>query len=112
MHGQMIIIHVSGIFETTEYDDMEIPLEDIQEAVDGHIEVVPYWDTYNGDECLVFCNEDGKHIGKQRNITATALWDKVLVKKNMTRFKDGEEVDYLVGDIAVVMGDDAFMRTL
>lgn len=112
MNGQMITIHVNGTFDIRSFDDCGITIDILQEAVDGHIEIVPYWDRYNDQECVVFCNEDGKGLGLQRNVTATALWDKVLVTKHLTRFRDGEEVDYLAGPIAVVTGDDAFMREL
>lgn len=114
MHGHMTVVTEKGAFITTEYETfvMEDILADIREAVGGHIELIPYWDSYNSNRSIAFCNEDGKNLGLQRNVTATALWDKILVTKNMTRFKDGVEIDYLVGSIAIMTGDDGFMTEM
>jgi hypothetical protein len=115
MRGQITVISEQGGFETLDYDgefSLQKLTSDIQEALHGYMEIVPYWDVYNNVECIVFCNTDGKNIGMPRNNTATALWDKALVAKNLTRFRDGVEVDHLVGPIVIVIGDDAFMRAL
>lgn len=87
-----------------------IPLDDIQQAVGGHIEVVPYWDRFNGVHCVVFCNEEGKLEGLPRNVYMTDKWEAYLKTGGMSRFdKDGNELDFLVGPIALITGDDDFM---
>lgn len=86
--------------------DPEDCLADVQAAVGGHLEVVPYlklfaWEgtTY---PCKAFCDEEGKLKGKPLNEAATYLWHAQLPNT----------LDVLVGDIAFVFGDPALMRLL
>jgi hypothetical protein len=120
MHGRMLIYKANFDAEldipvSQEYDT-EIPLDDLQAGVGGSIEAVPYWDSFEIDgqtyRAVVWCNEEGKLEGLPRNTCMTGMWDKVLAEKNMSRFRDGAELDYLVGSIVVTLGDDEFMDNL
>lgn len=103
MKGEAYIYKTNGEIEHLEFDSMP-PLERFQEAVGGHIETVPYWNRYKGRECVVFCNTDGKNEGLKRNDKANEEWWSVAPYM--------QKYDYLVGDIIVIMGDQAFMREL
>jgi hypothetical protein len=114
----MIVYRPGEPPERTEYT-APIPLEDLQAAVGGYIEAVPYWDHFVIDDervrAVVWCNEEGKLQDPPlpRNDYMTKLWEAFLLSKGMSRFgKRGEELDYLVGPIAVVTGDDEFMDEL
>jgi hypothetical protein len=95
-----------------EYHDKPIKLQDLNAAVGGYIEVVPYFDSLPVDggrvPCRAFCNEHGKlNGGSPWNDVANALWRDALAYQNL-----GPIDDYLVGSIAVVVGDEAFMEAL
>jgi hypothetical protein len=88
-------------------------LELLKEAIGGgHLEVVPYFDSFRHAgaslRCVAFCDEDGKGKRLPFNAVATELWDRVLRSTRGT----GCAPDYLVGQIAVVYGDDEFMEAL
>ena len=103
MHGTLVTIKVDGTI-TQEDVTGKVPLEKLQKAVGGYIERVPRLTQYEGHRCVAFCNEDGKLDGLTLNETAHELWEDSVgrvIQKN-----------YLVGDIAIVYGDDAFMRSL
>ncbi len=105
----------------TEYT-AKIPLKDLQAAVGGYIEAVPYWDSFEIDgktvRAVIWCNEEGKLRDPPlpRNRYMTDLWEKFLQTKGMSRFSrqpdPPRELDYLVGCIAVIVGDDEFMETM
>lgn len=80
-------------------------LEDLQAGIGGgYIEVVPYFDHYEGRPCVAFCNENGKLDGMPVNERATALWY-AMEPRFMGR-------DHLVGPIVIITGDRALMRSL
>ena len=69
---------------------------------------VPSVDKAGGDRCVAFCDENGKLTGLPMNMPATKLWDNAMRKA----VGCGASPDFLVGDIAVVFGDEAFMEAL
>lgn len=91
----------------------------IHKAIGGYLEAVPGFLSivHDGDvrRCVVFCDEDGKRSHKPFNEFATVLWHHAL-QRNGERFglmlPDGRLADVLVGTVAVVLGDDEFMRAL
>lgn len=103
MKGALTIIHPSGEITRKEYT-AEIPLEDLNKAVGGYIELVPYFNDYKGVNCRAFCNEYGKINGLPYNEPATALWERAFGKS--------VRPDFLVGSIAIVTGDREFMSEL
>jgi hypothetical protein len=128
MQGKVYIFHPStpdGVAET--HILKKTPdLEYLRGAVGGHIEMVPYFSTYNtGTEivgCVVFCNEEGKLHNLPVNIEATRQWDRALrriVRGDRRLYptgifdpKTGDPSDVLVGSIIVVTGDNEFMGDL
>jgi len=72
----------------------EPPLQELQDLVDGYIEIVPQWSRHFGQRCIAYCNEEGKLRGLPMNHRATAFWWAAL----------GQRVDdVLVGDIVLVV---------
>lgn len=99
--------------ERTEFNGA-IPIEFLQGAVGGYIEVVPgFFQIRVGDHieaCVAFCNEEGKLDGLPFNATATIEWEHAL--PTGLRNPQGEWLDWLVGAIVVVFGDADFMADL
>jgi hypothetical protein len=101
----MVILKVDGSVE--EHEIEQAPgLAEMQKAVGGSIELVPYFREYEERPCLAFCNEGGKVIGLPHNKHATQLWAAQL------RVPYAMMADILVGDILILQGDEAFMRRL
>ena len=83
----------------------ELPnLKQLQEWVKGYIEVVPYFDRYLRQDCVVFCNENGKNSNSEINIYATTHW--VFSEPSVLG------VDYLVGTIVILYGDQKTLDKL
>jgi hypothetical protein len=76
-------------------------LQKLQDRVGGWIETIPFFTEFEGRRAVAFCSEEGKLNGLPLNRKATELW--------LEQFKTD---DVLVGTVAVVTGDEAFMRTL
>lgn len=92
--GRYILITPHGENEPINYGKMK--LETAQELVGGYVEVVPLFNKYLGQPCIVLCDEEGKLKGKPVNNRASLEWYKCL----------GHSVDdMLVGDILVLQGD-------
>ena len=49
-------------------------LQQLQDIVDGYIQIVPGWDDYMGKPAVVYCNEDGKARQLPFNVRATTHW--------------------------------------
>jgi hypothetical protein len=64
---------VMQAIRSRETDDQPT-LQQLQDIVDGYIQIVPGWDDYMGKEAVVYCNEDGKLRQLPINQRATALW--------------------------------------
>lgn len=116
MPGTMRVLAVDGTVTETPYDS-DPPLVDIQKAVGGYIEKVPYWDflspSAKDQPCVVYCNEDGKVMGLPVNDPATSAWAAVCVEQGLVPSEEHlRSRDHLVGPIVVVFGDEAFMRSM
>jgi Domain of unknown function (DUF3846) len=81
-------------------------LDNLQTAMGGYIERVPFFDKYEGKPCVAFCSEEGKIEHMQPNYPATLAWVHALrVQGKTLGTNDGRMVDFLVGSIAIVTGD-------
>lgn len=84
----------------------------------GYLEAVPGFDTieHAGElhRCVAFCDEEGKLNSLPINNWATMLWDKAMRRAGGPGLlqRDGTAADVLVGQIAIVIGDDEFMEAL
>lgn len=90
-------------------------IQQLQKAVGGYIEVVPYFDTIEHDgavhRCAAFCNEEGKLNGLEFNARATTLWDAALRRAGGPGL-GCRPVDVLVGPVVVIFGDRQLMEAL
>ena len=102
MRGEMTIIRADGEVMGTPYGK-PIPQQHFWDAVGGYTETVPYFTTYEGKQCVAFCDEEGKLKGKPLNAAAQTLWEAQWPVRL---------ADYLVGDVVIVTGDISFMREL
>lgn len=120
MKGNIVIVRSSG--ETTK---IELPGEPTLDALKnaiggGHLELVPGFTTIKIDgvehQCAAFCDEEGKleHRKLPVNNSATMHWNRALRRSGGGGLlgKDGLPIDVLVGDIAIVFGDQEFMAAL
>jgi len=86
-------------------------LSDLQGAVGGYIEAVPYFQTIQRfakiQTCVAFCNEHGKLDGLPINEHATWLWYRALERNKLC-----PSDDVLVGSIVVLFGDREFVAAL
>lgn len=86
---KLMIIKADGTRTTKEFEGAEPPLEDLQEAVGGYIEVVPMRFTFEKRKARLFVNEDGiaKNLPLNQNATSLCggfhriLGDAVLVQE-------------------------------
>ena len=64
--------------------------------------------------CVVFCDEDGKRKQLPLNKLATTLWDQALRRIGQPTLArpDGSAIDFLVGQVLVVIGDQEFLEAL
>lgn len=107
MAGRMVVVTPDGRETTQEVageGDTLLPL--LQKTVGGFIQMVPQFSMYQGRKCVVFCDEEGKLKGRPPNNRATELWAQSL---GVQPFRLG---DHLVGDIAILLGDDEFLASL
>lgn len=116
MQGRMTVIAPGAAPVETHYT-AEPPLEDLQKAVGGYIEIVPYWNTMpvfgSGGarmRCIVFCNEHGKNDGLPFNTLATRLWRDAIRAEFHTDRTPGD--DYLAGPVAILTGDEEFFAAM
>ena len=106
MDGNVLVLKVDGSAEVTKFT-APVPLEFLQKAVGGWIELVPDFDVFGDQKGVVaFCNEEGKLNGLPVNAKATEAWAKSV---GTTVADLGDE---LLGDVVIVSGDDAFMAAL
>lgn len=117
MPGILLTIDQTGK-QTTRDFDVPPPIEVLQEGVGGSIQLVPYFNRIEHDgkwhACVAFCNEDGKNQGLRYNEPATKLWQTTLHANGHPGLigPDGLLIDFLVGSIIVLWGDQAFMDSL
>jgi hypothetical protein len=101
MAGRMFVIPPSGEIVVTELETVP-PIEELQKAVGGYIETVPYFTKYKDKQCVAFCNEEGKLKGLPYNSRATNDWGR------NTPLSD----DVLVGPVVILTGDRSFMEVI
>ena len=92
------IIQPSGEVTTT-HQPAAPDYTQLQSAVGGLIETVPYFDTYKKKPCVAFCNEEGKLEGLEFNLGASIAWSVALGVPFPAM------VDYLVGPVCIVSAD-------
>jgi len=117
MKGGLYIIKQDGSIEFRTIDKPPTHTE-LHEIVGGYIELVPYWTELIvpsmkiNSRCVAFCDADGKTTGnKELNKRATIMWESVLNRRKGNPMSL-RGLDYLVGDIVVVYGDNELMDTL
>lgn len=107
--GTIVILRSTGERAVLTVFDPNV-LKHLTAAVGGYIEQVPFFTQYQYNpglkpvKCVAFCNEEGKLLGLPHNAIATHIWH--------SQMPDGAKTDVLVGDVAVVFGDEEFMREL
>lgn len=100
--GKMTVLKPDGSTEVTDGLDKCPNYTELNKAIGGSFQTVPYFDKYNDERCVAFCNEEGKILGLPYNEPAQHLW---LAQVGLID-------DYLVGDIVILQGDAAFMRSI
>jgi hypothetical protein len=101
-------------------------LELLQDAVGGYIETVPMFSLIWTEEerkyvsCVALCNEYGKLENQPHNGRATKAWDTAMrqlmddegqpIYPTGLMDSDGYPTDILCGKVAVIVGDEEFMR--
>ena len=118
MKGTIVSIDADGV-ETVNQVDGSPTLDALKAAIGGgQLQVVPFFNIVEHDgkvvRCVVFCDENGKNTGMPFNEAATAGWYASLCAQGKSPANDNNNavLDYLVGKIALVYGDDEFMRAL
>lgn len=104
MKGRLTVVRATDGQHVVTDLQRAVKLEELQAAVGGYIELVPYFTKFNGAPCSTFCDEEGKLKSKPFNIAATQLWGA------NSRVKMAGDI--LVGDVVIVTGDDEFLSTL
>jgi hypothetical protein len=110
--NKMIRVDPDGTVIVTEPLTEFPPLATLQEAVGGHIELIPFFSRWDGSLCMAYCNTDSKMKGLPRNEPANHLWDMVLAAQGKSRFDPARlntELDYLAGPIVIIVGDRSFI---
>ncbi len=110
MKGEMLVIRIDGTITRTTIETAPT-LEALQQAVDGQIELVPFFDTFELDgratPCVAFCDEEHKLHGKLLNAVATRHWF-LSVRQAGLPSPD----DVLGGDVVVIVGDEELLSSL
>lgn len=89
----VITLHPNGDSDIEEIK--ELKLEKAQELVGGLVQVVPRFNKYEGQSCVVLCDEEGKMKGSPLNNRATLEWQ---------RCTGSLQGDYIVGTVVIVTG--------
>lgn len=105
MQGRVTTITADGRFIVHDYDSSPA-LNDLQEAVGGYLETIPFFTSFEGAPCIAFCDEEGKLKRKFTNVQASQLWASSLAEQGRRPW------DILVGDVIVITGDEEFMESL
>lgn len=102
MRGTLLILKADGT-ESERRLEAPPPLEELQTAVGGYIEMVPMrlFNRWKGERAVMFCDEDGKRKQYPVNLRATAL------APGLARLND-----VLVGDVVIIAGDPELMAEL
>jgi hypothetical protein len=116
MKGTLTVIKADGtvtdetLGEATTFDSLYQKLKDGMDG--GPLEAVPLFPEYDGEPCIVFCDEEGRMKGLQANATATKLWHTGIRANGRNPSKVLTATDYivgLVGPIVIVRGDDELL---
>jgi hypothetical protein len=99
---EIITIRTTGEIDRRETDTLPT-LTEMQQAVGGYIELIPRFERYEGLNCAVFGDEEGKLKGKPVNEQATKKWAQNF---------PGPINDVLVGDIFVIVGTEEELENL
>lgn len=70
----------------------------------GYLQLIPGFETFDGERCVAFCHEEGKLQKLPFNPIATALWV-ISLKRHIMN-------DYLAGTVVVITGDDELLASL
>jgi hypothetical protein len=79
----------------------------------GWLELVPLFDRYKGERCVVFCDEEGRLNGLPRNPIATALWHACIRARGLDPMRvltPPDAIDGLVGPIVIISCDEELLR--
>jgi hypothetical protein len=106
MKGLRMLTYTPGEEAPTVTDFDKVPtLAELQAAVGGYIETVPFFDKVEVDgkavPCIAFCNEEGKLQRLPVNDLATFLWAQL-----------GMQSDFLVGPVCIIYGDEKLLRQI
>jgi hypothetical protein len=124
MNGYVVTYRIGAAAPAVRAVRDDPTLTELQEAVDGWIESVPFFNTVLIDgqviACVAYGNEEGKLANLPVNLAATQAWHRALQRivnsdgerafPNGLCGADGAPVDLLVGPIIVVAGDAAFLH--
>ena len=104
MKLRMLIVRADG--KLTIHDLTDCPTdEQLQDIVGGDIELVRYFDRFEGYPCVAFRREQGALLGLPFNRTATVLWRLHL------GFSEKHMPEALMGDIVIIRtGDEETSR--
>jgi hypothetical protein len=96
---KMIVLTPDG--EKTETPIKKTPgLSKLQNLVGGYIEVVPFFDSYEGQPCVAVCNEEGRIRGMRLNRQATEAFEMAIDAKT-----DDLLIPHaLVGPVVILIG--------
>lgn len=75
---------------------MHPSLRRLQWIVGGSIEAVPHWTSFQGTDCVAYCNEEGKLEHLPINHVATAAWHHQAGLLS--------HPDWLCGHVVVIVG--------
>lgn len=103
MKGTMFVIE-NNKTTVVKFQGRKPTLNELQTAVHGPIELVPFFDQHEGRPCLAFCNELGKLNGMPVNNTATYMWQLAVAPRHLW--------DQLVGPVVVLTGNREFLESL
>ncbi len=102
MKGKLTILKFDGSVVEEELT-AQPSLKQLQAAIGGgYIEGVPLFASFKGEECVTFCDEEGKMNGLPINVAATNLWAEQVPELD----------DVLVGDVVIVTGDEELLEEL
>jgi hypothetical protein len=107
MKGKLTILRPGKKQEIVEMTS-PLRLQLMNDIAGGDIEQIPYWSTYEGEECVVFGNTNAKMNKLQVNKSANADWHDARVREGIK----GKPEDELRGPIVIVTGDAEFMETV
>jgi hypothetical protein len=103
MKGRVIVITPDGFIRETPVK-AHVKYETIKTGLDGgDLEIIPHFNRYDGQQCVVFGDEEAKLKNLPFNKIATELWHTIL---------GFPAKDYLAGPIIVIVGDEELLSSL